>query len=52
MRFDVTLSREGVADTATGRVGADPAAIFKEKASLAASAAPSKKGVLGTLFGR
>jgi hydroxyquinol 1,2-dioxygenase len=30
--FDVTLSREGVADTATGRVGADPAAIFKEKA--------------------
>jgi protocatechuate 3,4-dioxygenase beta subunit len=52
MRFDVTLSREGVADTATGRVGADPAAIFKEKASMAASAAPSKKGVLGTLFGR
>lgn len=52
MRFDVTLSREGVADKATGRVGSDPAAIFKEKASDAASAVPTKKGVLGTLFGR
>jgi hypothetical protein len=33
-------------------VGADPAAIFKKKASMAASAVPSKTGVLGTLFGR
>jgi protocatechuate 3,4-dioxygenase beta subunit len=30
LRFDVTLSREGVADRATGRVGADPAAILKQ----------------------
>lgn len=52
MRFDVTLAREGVADKATGRVGADPAAIFKAKTSDAASVAPAKKGVLGTLFGQ
>jgi protocatechuate 3,4-dioxygenase beta subunit len=30
LRFDVTLSRESVADRATGRVGADPAAILKQ----------------------
>ncbi len=29
LRFDVSLAREGVVDRATGRVGADPAAIFK-----------------------
>ena len=37
LRFDLTLAREGVADKATGRVGADPAAIFKAKANEAAS---------------
>ncbi|MGH6815442.1 MAG: dioxygenase [Hyphomicrobiaceae bacterium] len=30
LRFDVSLSREGVADRATGRVGADPAAVIRE----------------------
>lgn len=33
IRFDMKLSREGVADRTTGRVGADPAAIFKSSAS-------------------
>jgi protocatechuate 3,4-dioxygenase beta subunit len=50
LRFDLTLSREGVADKATGRVGADPAAIFKAKANDAAE--PVKKGLFGGLFGR
>lgn len=53
LRFDVSLAREGVADRATGRVGADPAAILK--ASAAGSESPgatAKKGLLGTLFGR
>jgi protocatechuate 3,4-dioxygenase beta subunit len=53
LRFDLALSREGVADKKTGRVGADPAAIFKAKANDAAPAAePARKGVLGSLFGR
>ena len=33
IRFDMKLSREGVADRTTGRVGADPAAILKSSAS-------------------
>ncbi|MFM9850322.1 MAG: dioxygenase [Hyphomicrobiaceae bacterium] len=33
IRFDMKLSREGAADRATGRVGADPTAIFKSSAS-------------------
>jgi hypothetical protein len=59
MRFDLTLSRESAIDQATGRVGADPAAIFKDKPAGAASAIeaaqtakPTKHGLLGTLFGR
>ena len=43
MRFDLTLSRESAVDQATGRVGADPAAIFKEKTTTL----PRKSGQAG-----
>ena len=58
MRFDLTLSRESAVDQATGRVGADPAAIFKEKARQASAinatqtAKRAKPGLFGALFGR
>jgi protocatechuate 3,4-dioxygenase beta subunit len=52
MRFDLSLSRESAVDQATGRVGADPAAIFKGKANDAAPAKPAKQGLFGALFGR
>ncbi|MDQ8726357.1 dioxygenase [Bradyrhizobium sp. LHD-71] len=35
IRFDMRLSREGAADAANGRVGADPAAIVKSSAQAA-----------------
>jgi len=54
MRFDLTLSRESAADKATGRVGADPAAIAKanEPAPAKLVAKPAKQGLFGSLFGR
>jgi catechol 1,2-dioxygenase/hydroxyquinol 1,2-dioxygenase len=59
MRFDLSLSRESAADKATGRVGADPSAIFKAEANHAAAGAaradagkPAKQGLFGALFGR
>ena len=52
MRFDLSLSRESAVDKATGRVGADPAAIVKAKANDAAPAKPAKQGLFGSLFGR
>jgi protocatechuate 3,4-dioxygenase beta subunit len=51
LRFDLTLSREGMADNTTGRVGSDPAAIFKTKAGETTAEAP-KRGLLGALFNR
>jgi catechol 1,2-dioxygenase/hydroxyquinol 1,2-dioxygenase len=59
MRFDLSLSRESAADKATGRVGADPSAIFKAEGNHAAAGAaradagkPAKQGLFGALFGR
>jgi hydroxyquinol 1,2-dioxygenase len=58
MRFDLSLSRESEADKVTGRVGADPSAIFKAQANNGAAAAraeaakPAKQGLFGSLFGR
>jgi protocatechuate 3,4-dioxygenase beta subunit len=56
LRFDMVLAREGLTDRATGRVGADPAAIVKAKTSDNGAgvhdAAPAKRGMLGALFRR
>ena len=58
IRFDLKLAREGANDKAMGRVGADPAAILKSEkpaimnAPSAQATAQTKRGILGTLFGR
>lgn len=52
LRFDVRLSREGVADKVTGRVGADPAAILKTRGNEATAPPEPKRGLLGALFNR
>ncbi len=41
IRFDLRLSREGAADKATGRVGADPSAIVKPAAKVGHEASPA-----------
>ena len=57
IRFDLSLAREGEADKRAGRVGADPATIFRAEAAKSAAevATPepaTRKGLLGSLFGR
>ncbi len=66
IRFDMKLGREGVADTRSGRVGADPSQILKSKdgaaassynnapaaAASAAAKSPERKGFLASLLGR
>ena len=54
IRFDLTLAREGTADKLAGRVGADPAAIFRaEQMTPAPSADPPRKGrIFGAEFGK
>jgi hydroxyquinol 1,2-dioxygenase len=67
IRFDMKLAREGVADRAGGRVGADPSQITKTtdgaaatsyntaataaQSAAAAVAKPERKGLLARMFG-